>query len=121
MPPNRAEPRVHEIRIQDCADTEEAVALQEPVERLLCPDPDHEPPCPIPWSFSLAEQTGGPRDTSTTLILGVYAAHGQATQVARQVRALVGEGRPVLVREGDPEDFEELVEQYRIERGMRRS
>ncbi|MEU3500795.1 hypothetical protein ABZ726_08505 [Streptomyces hundungensis] len=121
MPPTGAEPRVHEIRIQDCTDTEEALGLQEPVERLLCPDPDHEPPCEVPWSFSLATQTDGPRDTSTVLILGVYASPDRAMQVAERVRALVGEGRPVLVREGDAEDFEELVEQYRIERGLRRS
>ena len=27
----------------------EADALQEQLQRLLCPEPDHAPPCPIPW------------------------------------------------------------------------
>jgi hypothetical protein len=53
-------------------------------------------------------------------VLGVYTSSGKAAQVADRVRALVGETRPLVVREGDAERFEELVEQYRIESGLRR-
>ncbi|MEO3766277.1 hypothetical protein [Streptomyces sp. B8F3] len=107
-----AERAVHEIRVHTSAGVEETPALQEPVERLLCPDPDHAPPCEIPWSLTWD-------DTPGALITGVYATHEQATQVTERVRALVGERRPVSLREGDAGRFGELVEQYRIETGPR--
>ncbi|MFJ7180251.1 hypothetical protein ACIQXA_28535 [Streptomyces massasporeus] len=113
MPMDEDEPRVHEIRIHGCPTSGEALAFQAPIERLLCPDPDHAPPCEIPWSFTLA---GGDDDASTTLVLGVYTSSGRATQVADRVRALVGESRTVGVSEGDDGEWEELVEQYRVER-----
>ena len=31
----------------------EANALQGQLQRLLCPDPDHTPPCPIPWETTV--------------------------------------------------------------------
>ncbi|WP_180989524.1 hypothetical protein [Streptomyces cahuitamycinicus] len=92
------------------------MALQDPIERLLCPDPDHAPPCEIPWSFTV---TGGDTDTSTALVLGVYSSKDQATRVAAKVRTLAGGTRSVAVDEGDAEEWEELVEQYRFERGLR--
>jgi hypothetical protein len=106
---------VYEIRVHGCTNTEEALALQAPIERLLCPDPDHAPPCEVPWSFTLA----GEEADSTALILGVYTSRGQAAQVAERVRTLLGEKHPVDVSEGEAEDWEELVEQYRFERGLR--
>ncbi|PPS74589.1 MULTISPECIES: hypothetical protein [Streptomyces] len=109
------EPRVYEIRIQGCPTSQEALALQAPIERLLCPDPDHAPPCEIPWSFTLA---GGDDDASTALVLGVYTSSGRATQVADRVRTLVGTSRTVGVSEGEDGEWEELVEQYRVEKGM---
>ncbi|MFF5957619.1 hypothetical protein [Streptomyces luteogriseus] len=78
------EPRVYEIRIHDCPTSQEALALQDPIKRLLCPDPDHAPPCEIPWSFTLA---AGDTGTSTALVLGVYTSSGRAAQVADRVRA----------------------------------
>ncbi|GAA2273445.1 hypothetical protein GCM10010234_05640 [Streptomyces hawaiiensis] len=105
---------VYEIRIHGCTNTEEALALQAPIERLLCPNPDHAPPCEIPWSFSLS----GEEADSTALVLGVYTPGDQATQVAERVRTLVGEQHRVAVSEGEAEDWEELVEQYRFERGL---
>ncbi|MFF5366526.1 hypothetical protein [Streptomyces sp. NPDC013187] len=109
------EPGVYEIRIHGYPSPKEALALQTPIERLLCPDPDHAPPCEVPWSFTLS---GGEAD-STALVLGVYTSEGRAMQVAEWVRTLVGEKHPVAVSAGDAEDWEELVEQYRIERGLR--
>ncbi|MEU9570468.1 hypothetical protein AB0D62_11355 [Streptomyces massasporeus] len=112
MPTVEDEPRAYEIRIHGCPTLREALALQDPLERLLCPDPDHAPPCEIPWSFTLAG------DASTALVLGVYTSGTRATQVADRVRMLVGEKRTVDVREGEAGEWEELVEQYRFERGL---
>ncbi|MFI8889541.1 hypothetical protein [Streptomyces paradoxus] len=108
---------MYEIRIAGYPSTEAALALQDPIKHLLCPDPDHAPPCEVPWSFTVADD--GPDDASTALVLGVYTSGGQATQMAARVRALAGETRSVAVREGDAGEWEELVEQYRFERGLR--
>ncbi|AMW10728.1 hypothetical protein A4E84_15165 [Streptomyces qaidamensis] len=107
---------MYEIRIAGHPSTEEALALQDPIKRLLCPDPDHAPPCEVPWSFTVADD--GPDGGSTALVLGVYASEGEATRVAAQVRNLAGAGRAVAVSEGDAGEWEELVEQYRFERGL---
>lgn len=45
--------KIWEIRLGVYANEEQASELQEQVTRLLCPNPDHAPPCPIPWSVSL--------------------------------------------------------------------
>jgi hypothetical protein len=110
------EPRVYEIRIHGYPTSQEALAIQAPIEHLLCPDPDHAPPCEIPWSFTLA---GEDTDASTALVLGVYTSSGRASRVADRVRVLVGETRTVAVSEGDAREWEELVEQYRFEKGLR--
>ncbi|MFD8227555.1 hypothetical protein ACFV16_25740 [Streptomyces massasporeus] len=115
MPGAEDNPGVYEIRIHDCPTLREALALQDPIERLLCPDPDHAPPCEIPWSFTLA---GGDDDAPTVLVLGVYTSRGRAAQVTDRVRTLVGETRPVDVREGEAGEWEELVEQYRFDKGL---
>ncbi|GAA2224644.1 hypothetical protein [Streptomyces indiaensis] len=109
-------PRVYEIHIHGYPTSQEALALQHPIERLLCPDPDHAPPCEIPWSFTLAD---GEDEASTALVLGVYTSRGQAAQVADRVRTLAGETRTVAVSEGEAGEWEELVEQYRFEKGLR--
>ncbi|MFJ4240204.1 hypothetical protein ACIP17_06290 [Streptomyces iakyrus] len=115
MPPAEDQPRVYEIGIHGCPTSQEALALQAPIERLLCPGPDHAPPCEIPWSFTLA---GGDTDASTALVLGLYTSRGRATQMADRVRALVGETWTITVSEGDTGEWEELVEQYRFEKGL---
>jgi hypothetical protein len=107
---------VYEIRIHGYPTSHEALALQTPIERLLCPDPDHAPPCEVPWSFTLA---GEDTDASTALVLGVYTSSGRAARVADRVRTLVGETRTVAVSEGEAGEWEELVEQYRFEKGLR--
>ncbi|PTH89233.1 hypothetical protein C9J60_10580 [Streptomyces sp. A244] len=108
---------MYEIRIAGHPSTEEALALQDPIQRILCPDPDHAPPCEVPWSFTVADD--GSDDDSTALVLGVYASAGRAAQVAARVRALAGGTRSVAVSEGDAGEWEELVEQYRFEQGLR--
>ncbi|QKW09014.1 hypothetical protein HUT18_24160 [Streptomyces sp. NA04227] len=42
--------RVHEIRVGTLAGGREAEALSEELTRVLCPDPEHSSPCPVPWS-----------------------------------------------------------------------
>lgn len=80
--------------------------LKEPVARLLCPDPEHVPPCPVPWSFDSA---GRPLVVSVC----VDDAAG-AEDLAERVRAVTG--RPTTLAAADPADHEVLVEQYRAER-----
>lgn len=113
------EPRVYEIRVHCYGAPEEALALQEPIARLLCPDAGHDGPCEVPWEFTLAgaERAGG--DAATVLVLGVHTSGARAAEVADRVRAAIGETRPVELREGDAERFVALVEQYRIESGAR--
>jgi hypothetical protein len=36
---------------------EQAKDVRERIARVLCPDPDHAPPCPIPWSVSLVDES----------------------------------------------------------------
>lgn len=113
------EPRVYEIRVYGCADTEEALALQEPIARLLCPDEWHDGPCDVPWEFTLADDERADGDGAKVLVLGVHTSGTRAAEVADRLRAAVGETRPVELGEGDAERFETLVEQYRIESGSR--
>ncbi|MBB4685741.1 hypothetical protein [Amycolatopsis jiangsuensis] len=78
--------------------------LKESIARELCPDENHAPPCPVPWSLSSAENG---------LLLTVCADQSTAEDVARRV----GGRLPVLA---DPDDYPELIEQYRIERESRK-
>ncbi|WP_327640072.1 hypothetical protein OHB24_17365 [Kribbella sp. NBC_00482] len=94
-----------EIRIEGFADSDEALAMQEPVARVLCPVAEHDGPCEVPWGFTLADDHD--------LVLGVYATRDKADEVAAEVRRVAG--RPVVLTEGAPGRFDELAEQYRIE------
>ncbi|WP_344683096.1 hypothetical protein [Saccharopolyspora taberi] len=38
----------------------QAEALREELTRLICPDPEHEPPCPVPWSASYTDGADEP-------------------------------------------------------------
>jgi hypothetical protein len=108
--------RVYEIAVHGCAGVDEALALQEPIARLLCPEPDHDGPCPVPWELTLDDDHEGGA-ASAVLLLGVHATRAGAAGVAARVRALAGDARPVSLSEGDPGRFEALVEQHRVERG----
>jgi hypothetical protein len=90
---------VYEITIDGGGD-----ALKESIARMLCPDEDHPPPCPVPWSFGYRE---------AALVLAVYASASAAAEVAERVRVLTP--HPVALAEGDAADHDELVQQYRIE------
>lgn len=119
--PTGEEARVYEIRVHGCAGTAEAFALQGPIARLVCPDGWHEPPCDVPWGFTLDDDERRDGGEGVVLVLGVCTSGARATEVARRVRTVVDGTRPVVVSEGDAERFEDLVEQYRIEHGARRS
>lgn len=89
------EARVFEIRVR---------GEKERVARLLCRDEFHAPPCEVPWSLS--------SDEDGTLVVGVFATAGKAAEVAERLGA-------VSVAPGDPERFDGLEEQYRIESRLR--
>ncbi|WP_326835138.1 hypothetical protein VSH64_09465 [Amycolatopsis rhabdoformis] len=55
MPENR---KIWEIQLAVYATEQQAEELKRQVSRLLCPDPNHAPPCPVPWSVSLVEVPG---------------------------------------------------------------
>ena len=95
--------RIYEIRIDGGGD-----ALKERVARTLCPDENHAPPCPVPWSLG---QAGG------SLVVAIYATPESAADVTTRLRALTSD--PVTLTEGDPADHEDLIEQHRIENGPR--
>ncbi|MGH3309119.1 MAG: hypothetical protein ACRDP3_00770 [Streptomyces sp.] len=105
------EPRVHEIRVSGCADVAELLALQEPIARALCPEPEHSGPCDVPWEFSYGD------DEPPVLLLGIYTSGARAAEVTDRVRTVIGEARSAVLGEGNPERFKVLVEQYRIEHG----
>ncbi|MFD9889259.1 hypothetical protein ACFWY9_07955 [Amycolatopsis sp. NPDC059027] len=47
------ETSIWEIRLGMHTTRQQAEEIKERIERMLCPDPGHAPPCPIPWSISL--------------------------------------------------------------------
>jgi hypothetical protein len=95
-----------EVTIRGFVGTDQALAMQEPIKRVLCPVEEHDGPCEVPWGFTVGDG----------LVLGIYATPEKAAEVAERVRRVVGEGDVVLA-EGTPGRFEELAEQYRIEHG----
>ncbi|MEU6132315.1 hypothetical protein ABZ805_24320 [Saccharopolyspora sp. NPDC047091] len=104
------EPGVHEVRVRGCASTREALAWQEPIGMLLCPEREHRGPCEVPWTCTVRDVGAG-----ECLVVAIIASSEVAEQVGERVRALTG--REVVLRPGDPAEYEVLVEQYRIERG----
>lgn len=99
--------RVYEITIdgRDDDDTD----LKESVSRLLCPEPDHAPPCPVPWSF---DSVGRP------LVVSVCVDDaGGAARLAERMRTETG--CLVTVAESRESAHPTLAEQYWTERGLR--
>ncbi|WP_030571850.1 hypothetical protein [Streptomyces aureocirculatus] len=123
--------QIYEIHIHGCAGTDEALALQEPLARLLCPVEDHEGPCEVPWGCTLRDKPGngdgegdGDRDRDGhgepehVLVLGIFADARKAAEVLARVRSFVGAAHRVVLREAVTDTFDELAEQYRIEQGL---
>ncbi|MDI3402649.1 hypothetical protein [Streptomyces cavernicola] len=50
-----ADRSVREVRLGIYATERQAEEVKEQIARLLCPDPEHASPCPIPWSISVLD------------------------------------------------------------------
>ncbi|MBD0736450.1 hypothetical protein [Streptomyces sp. CBMA29] len=51
-PPDTAEqPRLWQVKIALVATAAEHEHVMDKLSAVLCPDPDHEGPCPIPWAM----------------------------------------------------------------------
>ncbi|MEU0493124.1 hypothetical protein ABZ249_28185 [Nocardiopsis sp. NPDC006139] len=111
-------PRTFEILVPGFATGEEALAQGGAVARLLCPEPEHDGPCPIPWSTGvrLEEEEPDPVGTGHTVVAGVYATAGAARAAAERIGESLG--RPAHLVEVPAQEYPELAEQYRIERGL---
>lgn len=98
------------MRIAGFVDVDDALATQETVARVLCPVPEHNGPCDVPWGFSV--------DGADQLVLGIYATAEKAASVVEDVRGAV-EPREVTLMNGTPGRFNELADQWRIEHTAR--
>lgn len=47
--------RFWKIEVAVWADEEQVSTLSEDIQKLLCPDPTHQPPCPMPWEVGYHE------------------------------------------------------------------
>jgi hypothetical protein len=83
------------------------------VARIFCPDPDHAPPCPVPWENS--RMAGGSVD------FVFHATDQQAQQVLAEVSAQgLGEVRlfKSAGQDGQPIDGSTVIEQFLIEQNL---
>ena len=98
---------VYQISVA-ASDTEQAQTV---VARILCPDPDHAPPCPVPWESRSSIASG-----SVDFVF--YATDDQAQQILAEVSTQgFGEVRlfKSTVEDGQPIDGSTVIEQFRIE------
>jgi hypothetical protein len=83
--------------------------LKDTVARLLCPDEDHAPPCPVPWSLDSA---GRP------LVVSVCVDDAAtARELAGRMREATGSA--ITLVEADPAGHEALLDQFLAERQLR--
>ncbi|MFL1376288.1 MULTISPECIES: hypothetical protein [unclassified Nocardiopsis] len=115
---NAEPPRTFEILLPGFATDTEAMEQADTVARLLCPEPGHEGPCPIPWSLGsrLEEEEPDPVGTGHTVVAGVYATAAAAREAADRIGAALG--RPARLVEVPLDEYPYLEEQYRVERGL---
>ena len=92
-------------------DTERASTV---ISGIFCPDPDHEPPCPVPWE-SLSDLAGG------SVHFVFYATDEQAQEILAEV-GTQGFGDVRLFKstgeDGQPIDGSTVIEQFHIERDL---
>lgn len=63
------ESTVWEVRLAIFSTKQQVEEIKTRITRLLCPDPDHTPPCPVPWSiFVLHGSDLDDPDVHSTLI-----------------------------------------------------
>jgi len=93
------------------SDTEQARTV---VACIFCPDPDHAPPCPVPWE-SMSSIGGGSVD------FVFYATDDQAREILAEVSAQ-GFGEIRLFKstgeDGQPIDGSTVIEQFHTEQSL---
>jgi hypothetical protein len=62
-----------EIKLAIFATEAEVNDTKERIARILCPDPDHAPPCPIPWQISASPIDAEQASSYTVLLEQVQA------------------------------------------------
>jgi hypothetical protein len=92
------------------SDTEQAQAV---IAGILCPDPHHAGPCPVPWeSRSMAGRS---------VHFVFYATDDQAQEILAEVSAQ-GFGEVRLFKStdehGEPIDGSDVIEQFRTEQSL---
>ena len=101
---------VYQISVA-ASDTEQAKVT---VARILCPDPEHAPPCPVPWE-SRSSIDGG------SVHFVIYATDDQAQEILAEV-STQGFGEVRLFKsageDGQPIDGSTVIEQFRIEQSL---
>ncbi|WP_157963552.1 hypothetical protein [Actinocorallia populi] len=106
--------------ILDADVDDEVEEVKKKVLGLLCPDPDHRPPCEVPWevrsSGSLEE------DGSRVISVVLFATEAQVSEFVRSVE-LLDKGGVRFFREhdanGEEIDGSTVIEQYEIENALR--
>ncbi|MFC4905763.1 hypothetical protein [Actinomadura gamaensis] len=117
-----AGPGVHEVVVTMSTGRRAAEAFHDAVALALCPNPDHPPPCPIPWSSSLLEDApvAGGFEERLGVLCGPDDLAG-VEELVRRTLATVGVAEYSLHMrhsEDEPElreDYAELVEQAAAE------
>ncbi len=93
------------------ADTEQAGTA---ISRIFCPDPDHVPPCPVPWESRSSVASG-------SVHFVFYATDDQAQEILAQVRTR-GFGEIQLFKsvgqDGRTIDGSTVIEQFDIEQNL---
>ena len=104
---------VYQISVA-ASDTEQAKTV---VARIFCPDPDHAPPCPVPWESSSTAGGG-----SVKVVF--YATDDQAQEILAEVSTQGFSAVQLFESAGDdgqPIDGSTVIEQFRIEQDLHES
>jgi hypothetical protein len=91
-------------------DTEQAT---DAIERIFCPDPDHAPPCTVPWE--------GMWSPAGSVSFVFYATDDQAQEILAEVSTRgFGEARlfKSVDEDGQPIDGSIVIEQFQIEQNL---
>ncbi|MGW7056886.1 hypothetical protein [Streptomyces sp. NPDC054887] len=101
--------RVYEIHVHVPVG-KDAQELQEVISLILCPVPDHAPPCPVPWATAAV---------GTQINVGLYATEEEANRLLIEIATVTKGANVTLHHDVDPADYQELIRQYEIEAGPR--
>jgi hypothetical protein len=104
---------VYQVRVA-VADPEQAQTV---VAGIFCADPDHAPPCPVPWSSRTSVTDG-------TVHFIFYATDDQAREILAEVSKQGFDGAQLFDstdEDGLPIDGSDVIEQFHNERNMTES